>query len=129
MDKSVRQTRTRHLREVELLIWLLIILALFAIGFYLYSAKQKTYELHNIFMSDVDGLIVGSPVNFMGVPIGYVNKLKIVNDDEVFVRFIVKDKSILNFQDLAGLNLLNFILRFLILFNVTALMRMIILLL
>ena len=94
MDKSVRQTRTRHLREVELLIWLLIVLALFAIGFYLYSAKQKTYELHNIFMQDVDGLIVGSPVNLMVVPIGYVNKLKIVSEDEVFVRFIVKDKSV-----------------------------------
>ncbi len=94
MEKSARKTRTRNFREIELLIWLLIMLALSIFGFSVYSAKQKSYELHNIFMPDVDGLIVGSPVNFMGVPVGYVTKLKIVNDDEVFVRFIIKDKSV-----------------------------------
>ncbi len=94
MEKSARKTRTRNFREIELLIWLLIMLALSILGFSVYSAKQKSYELHNIFMPDVDGLIVGSPVNFMGVPVGYVTKLKIVNDDEVFVRFIIKDKSV-----------------------------------
>ena len=45
-------------------------------------------------MADIDGLIVGSPVNFMGVPVGHVTKLKIVNDDEIFVKFVIKDKSI-----------------------------------
>lgn len=94
MEKSVRKTRTRNFREIELLIWLLILLALFVLGFSWISKKQKSYELHNIFMPDVDGLIVGSPVNLMGVPIGHVTKLQIVNDDEVFVRFVVRDKSV-----------------------------------
>lgn len=94
MEKSVRKTRTRNFREIELLIWLLIVLAFFAFGYVFFSHKQKSYELHNIFLHDVDGLIIGSPVNLMGVPVGYVTKLKMVNDDEVFIRFIIKDKSV-----------------------------------
>ena len=81
MEKSVRKNRTRNFREVELLIWLLILLALFVFGYFLYSKHQKSYEFHNVFMADIDGLIVGSPVNFMGVPVGNVTKLKIVNDE------------------------------------------------
>lgn len=94
MEKSARKTRTRNFREIELLIWLVVVLVFSVFGILMYSAEQKSYALYNIFMSDIDGLIVGSPVNFMGVPVGYVTKLKIVNDDEVFVRFIIKDKTI-----------------------------------
>jgi len=94
MKKSVIKPRTRNFREVELLIWLLIILALSVIGFTVYTKKQKSYEVHKIFVSDVDGLIVGSPVNLMGVPVGHVTKLKFVRDDEIYIRFIIKDKSI-----------------------------------
>ncbi len=94
MDKDARKTRTRYFREFELLIWLLIILAFLVFGVLSYRSSQQTYQLYNIFMPDVDGLIVGSPVNLMGVPVGYVKTLKIVNDDEVFVRFIIRDKSI-----------------------------------
>ena len=94
MEKSVRKNRTRNFREVELLIWLLILLALFVFGYFLFNKHQKSYEFHNVFMADIDGLIVGSPVNFMGVPVGHVTKLKIVNDDEIFVKFVIKDKSI-----------------------------------
>ena len=94
MEKSVRKIRTRNFREFELLIWLLVLLVFFIIIFFTHRVYKDSYDLHNIFMSDVDGLIVGSPVNLMGVPVGYVTKLKIINDDEVFVRFIIKDKSI-----------------------------------
>ncbi len=94
MEKSVRKNRTRNFREIELLIWLLILLALFVFGYFLFNKHQKSYEFHNVFMADIDGLIVGSPVNFMGVPVGHVTKLKIVNDDEIFVKFVIKDKSI-----------------------------------
>jgi len=44
-------------------------------------------------MPDVDGVIVGSPVHMMGVPIGYVNKIKII-DNEVFVRFRLTQKDL-----------------------------------
>ena len=51
---------------------------------------EKGEEVHKIFVSDVDGLIVGSPVNLMGVPVGHVTKLKFVRDDEIYIRFIIK---------------------------------------
>jgi len=94
MDKSVRKQRTRNLREIELLFWLLVLLAVFVVGSVFVSKENRTYEIHKIFLSDVDGLIVGSPVNFMGVPVGYVSKLQIVDDDEVFVKFLVTDKAV-----------------------------------
>ena len=94
MEKSVRKLRTRNLREIELLFWLVILLAFLIFGIFLAHKDIKTYEIHNIFLPDVDGLIVGSPVNFMGVKVGFVNKMQIIDDDEVFVKFIITDKSI-----------------------------------
>ena len=45
-------------------------------------------------MPDVDGLIIGSPVYIMGIEIGYVTKTKIINDDEVKVRFKITKKHV-----------------------------------
>ena len=44
-------------------------------------------------MPDVDGLIVGSPVRAMGIEIGHVTKIEPMKD-EVFVKFIITDKSV-----------------------------------
>lgn len=43
-------------------------------------------------MPDVDGLIVGSPVKFMGVQVGYIEKIKIVRD-EVYLKIVMTDKN------------------------------------
>ena len=43
-------------------------------------------------MSDVDGLIVGSPVRMMGIEVGHITKIKPTNE-EVFVKFILTDKN------------------------------------
>ena len=40
--------------------------------------KLKEYEVHNAFFTDANGLTVGSPVNFMGVRVGYVKKINII---------------------------------------------------
>jgi len=93
MRKSERKTRNLYLREIELLVWLVILLVLSVIIFFTIRHSQKSYEFHNMFMEDIDGVIVGSPVNYMGVPIGHVTKLKMI-DNEIFVRFVVKDKSL-----------------------------------
>lgn len=94
MKKHAREMRTRNFRQIELLVWLLILLAFFGISSFIHTKNKKSYELHNIFLPDVDGLIVGSPVNLMGVPVGYVTRMKIIREDEIFIRFIIKDKSI-----------------------------------
>ncbi len=85
-------TSNKYLR-LEILVWIIVILVLLLLSSILYRNSQKQYETHKIFMSDIDGLIVGSPVKLMGVQVGYVNDIKIV-DDNVYIRFIIKDKDL-----------------------------------
>lgn len=54
--------------------------------------KEKALVTYQIFMPDVDGLIVGSPVKLMGVQVGYIEKIKIVRD-EVYVKIVMTDKD------------------------------------
>lgn len=73
---------------VEFVIWLIIVAAIvlgLRYNHYKHQAKFKSYQ---IFMEDVDGLIVGSPVKFLGVQIGYVKKIQIVSSD-VYIKFVV----------------------------------------
>lgn len=44
-------------------------------------------------MPDVDGMIVGSPVKLMGVQVGYVQKIKIVNNN-VYVKFAITSPDV-----------------------------------
>ena len=44
-------------------------------------------------MEDVDGLIVGSPVKFLGVQIGHVMKIQIITTD-VYIKFVVTQKDL-----------------------------------
>ena len=94
MQKEDRKSRTLKLRKIELLIWLAIILVitLFSIG--CINKYNNSFESHTIYLPDVYGLIVGSPVNLMGVSIGYVTKTKIIKEDVILVKFKITDKSI-----------------------------------
>lgn len=78
---------------VELFIWLLILFlvsGVIMVGKYNY---KKTFNTYQIFLPDVDGLINGSPVKFMGIQIGYVNQIDIVGED-VYVKFIVTEPHV-----------------------------------
>ena len=77
----------------ELLIWLIILLVPVFV-FFISSMKHvdSAYE-YNIFMPDVDGLIVGSSVRAMGIEIGHVTKIEPLKD-EVYVKFLITDKSV-----------------------------------
>ena len=55
--------------------------------------ENKKLVTYQIFMPDVDGLIVGSPVKFLGVQIGYISKVRILSN-EVYLKFVVADKNI-----------------------------------
>jgi ABC-type transporter Mla subunit MlaD len=77
----------------ELFVWLLILTALAGgIIFAKYNYK-KNFNTYQIFLPDVDGLINGSPVKIMGIQIGYVNQIDIV-DENVYVRFIITDSTV-----------------------------------
>ena len=89
-DKENRILYINH--SGELLIWLLIILVPVIFSF-LHHLKPIDKDCYRIFMPDVDGLIVGSPVRAMGIEIGHVTKIEPMKD-EVFVKFIITDKNI-----------------------------------
>lgn len=78
---------------LEFAIWLLIAsFIIFGFRYNHYKAQQQ-YKNYQIFMNDVDGLIVGSPVRFLGVQIGYVKKIQIIYS-EVYVKFAITQKGL-----------------------------------
>ena len=77
----------------ELLIWLIILLVSVIVFFFTHTSKKALADEYSIFMQDVDGLIVGSPVRTMGIEIGHISKIKPMKD-EVFIKFEITDKSV-----------------------------------
>ena len=78
----------------ELLIWLIVLLVFVAFSSIGFIAKEITRENdYRIFLQDVDGLIVGSPVRMMGVEVGYVTKIK-PTKSEVYVKFILTNPDV-----------------------------------
>ena len=78
---------------VEFAIWLLIVAAIVFGVRYHHHKQQKQFKTYQIFMEDVDGLIVGSPVKFLGAQIGHVRKIQIVSSD-VYIKFIVEQEGL-----------------------------------
>ncbi len=80
--------------KLELLVWLIIVLFVVAIFslVYIYNEKNDKND-YQIFMSDVDGLIVGSPVRMMGIEVGHVVKIKPVHG-EVYIKFVITEPDI-----------------------------------
>ena len=55
--------------------------------------KAKEMVTYQLFMPDVDGIIVGSPVKFMGVQVGYIDKVKIVTNN-IYIKIVMTDKNV-----------------------------------
>ncbi len=82
------KTKYKKLAQfIELSIWFLLTVFIVGIGVLL-KQNYNHYKTYQIFLQDVDGIIKGSPVRMMGIHIGYVRKVKIIND-MVFVDFII----------------------------------------
>lgn len=78
---------------VEFVIWLVIVaVAVFGIRYHHYKV-QKQYKSYQIFMEDVDGLIVGSPVKFLGVQIGHIKKIQVISSN-VYIKFVITQKGL-----------------------------------
>ena len=77
----------------EALFWLIVILVMSVLFSFTHIFKQHSDNEYNIFMPDVDGLIVGSPVRTMGIEVGHVTDIKPIKD-EVFVKFLITDKTV-----------------------------------
>lgn len=92
IKSMINFTKIRTYVWIEFIIWFFILCFLIAgvkVFQYYHNKELKTYQ---IFMPDVDGMIVGSPVKFMGVQVGYISQLDIVSND-VYVKFVVTDKN------------------------------------
>lgn len=91
-DKKEKALYITH--RTELLIWLVIILIIVSFFSLNFMHKSKNDENdYQVFLPDVDGLIVGSPVRMMGVQVGHVVKIKPVKD-EVYVKFVLTDPNV-----------------------------------
>ncbi len=90
-------TKTEYKKNVhwfvELIIWFLFLFVVVSAVTFYHTKKTKELSRYQIFLQDVDGIIQGSPVRMLGIQVGYVKKVKIVND-MVFVDFIITEKGI-----------------------------------
>ena len=78
---------------IEFVIWhIMIAIAVLGIRYHHYKSQQQ-YKSYQIFMEDVDGLIVGSPVKFLGVQIGYVKKIQVVASS-VYIKFVITQRGL-----------------------------------
>lgn len=85
--------RKYHLWLIEIIVWALIIIAI-SIPFYNNSRhKQELNATGHAFFEDTDGLIVGSPVRFMGTQVGYLSDVKIIGS-EAYVSFVITEKNL-----------------------------------
>ena len=80
-------------RFLELMIWVSIFAFLSGIIIFYNWYSHHNYSRYQIFLQDVDGIIVGSPVRMLGIPIGYVKHINFVGD-MVFVDFIINKKGV-----------------------------------
>lgn len=94
MHKDDRKNRTSKLRRIELLIWIVILIFISLITTFSIIRYHDSFESHKIYLPDVNGLIVGSPVNMMGVQIGYVTRTKIIKEDVILVKFKITNRSV-----------------------------------
>ena len=79
---------------IEFLVWVLVLFGALFVGAYFYSVHIKKNYTYYAFFNDVDGLIKGSPVKMLGYQIGYVSDISLVNNDDVFVTFVITEKDI-----------------------------------
>ena len=78
----------------EFLVWVLVLFGALFVGAYFYSVHIKKNYTYYAFFNDVDGLIKGSPVKMLGYQIGYVSNISLINNDDVFVTFVITEKDI-----------------------------------
>ena len=79
---------------IEASIWLFAIISLIIGVFFYNHIKLKEKHRYHVFFNDTNGIRNGSPVKIMGDEIGYVSNVKVINQDEVFISFVITKADI-----------------------------------
>lgn len=82
--------KKRHLIEIIIILIILIITSICICAFINERYKTHLYKLN---FEDVDGIIKGSPVKFMGVTVGHVSNLK-YQDKQILASILITKKEI-----------------------------------
>lgn len=77
---------------IELLIWTILLTAIFSVGIFFYSKIFIEPNVYVIQFKDIDGITKGSPVRFMGINVGYVRSMK-SKDKYVDVKVLITKKD------------------------------------
>lgn len=85
--------KKKHIWLIEIVIWFIIITVGLVVFFYNAEAKDNIKNTFYIFVDDAGGLVQGSPVRLMGINIGHIRDVKII-DNKVFVSFIVSKSDL-----------------------------------
>lgn len=72
----------------EITIWLALLIFLSGTVFLLQHFMFVKHNTYDLTFQDIDGIIKGSPVRFLGVVVGHVRNIK-VHDDSLLVQIIV----------------------------------------
>ena len=93
-EKDIQKKVLRITPSGEILFWLIIIFIFVAISStgFIFKEKNDTND-YQIFLQDVDGLIIGSPVRMLGVEVGHITKIKPTNS-EIYVKFILTNPDV-----------------------------------
>lgn len=91
--KRIKNINKHHLWIIELFVWLFIII--FATTGFLYykTVKNNHKNTYHIFMKDIDGLMKGSPIKIMGIQVGYVTQISII-DDYIYISFLISKPNV-----------------------------------
>lgn len=91
-EKTKNEYQKSIAKFLELLIWFSVVALIISSIVFYNSYSHKHFNRYQIFLQDVDGIIVGSPVRMLGIQVGYVKHIKFVND-MVYVDFIITQKD------------------------------------
>ena len=78
---------------VEILILIFLFICTSMILYWAYKVHYVQKHTHTLYFKDVDGIVVGSPVRFMGVVVGHVNNLEYKNGS-INVKILITKRGI-----------------------------------
>lgn len=76
----------------ELLIWLTLAVGIIFFIISIFHPDLKIKKIYEVDFRDIDSVIIGSPVRFMGVDIGHVKEIKVLKDKVRLKLAITKDE-------------------------------------